>query len=186
MGFFRIVKIPSWFLVIALALLVFINGRVYLEVRAPRTLAVSFLNVGDGSAALVRTPSGQTVLIDGGPDASILRELGRVLPFWERTIEVVVRTSPLARDTAGLLDVLDRYRVEHLLSFSAENETQTASAVALKAASLPGLSSTIVQTGQRLDLGGGAYADVLYAGREGMTLRVAHGTTEFFFSGVRK
>jgi competence protein ComEC len=41
--------------------------------NAPKVLEVDFLNVGQGDAALIKTPYGQNILIDGGPDNTILR-----------------------------------------------------------------------------------------------------------------
>jgi len=46
-----------------------------------KLLEVDFLNVGQGDSELIKTPYGQNVLIDGGPDNKVLAELGRNLPF---------------------------------------------------------------------------------------------------------
>ena len=60
-------------------------------------LHVSFLDVGQGDAILIQTPNHQDILVDGGPSAqTISGELSKHLPFWDRTIEMVVlhtRTS---------------------------------------------------------------------------------------------
>jgi competence protein ComEC len=53
-------------------------------------LRVSFLDVGEGDAVLVQKGS-QQVLIDGGPGTqAISLELGRRMPYWDRTIDLVV------------------------------------------------------------------------------------------------
>ncbi|MBN1857534.1 MAG: DNA internalization-related competence protein ComEC/Rec2 [Dehalococcoidia bacterium] len=75
-------------------------------------LHVVFLDVGQGDAILVISPSGRTVLVDGGTHASgISTMLGQHLPFWNRTIDMVISTQPHADHIGGLLDVLDRYEV---------------------------------------------------------------------------
>ncbi|MDP2931932.1 MAG: ComEC/Rec2 family competence protein [Chloroflexota bacterium] len=49
---------------------------------------ISFLDVGQGDAALIQT-AGQDILIDGGPGSQgVSLGLGRKMPFWDRTIEL--------------------------------------------------------------------------------------------------
>jgi len=74
-------------------------------------LRVYFLNVGQGDAIFIQAPNGNQVLIDGGPDDSIIAELNRVMPFYDRTIDVVVATHPHADHIRGLSEVLQRYEV---------------------------------------------------------------------------
>lgn len=74
---------------------------------------VSFLNVGQGDATLIKTPNSHYILIDGGPDKKILGELGEVLPPNARTIDTVILSHPHADHVSGLNYVLDRYQVNH-------------------------------------------------------------------------
>ena len=79
-------------------------------------LHVSFLDVGQGDAILIQTPNGQDILIDGGPDSQKINlELSEKLPFWDRTIDLVVCTQPHADHVTGLIDVLQRYKVKQVL-----------------------------------------------------------------------
>ncbi|HCM67961.1 MAG: hypothetical protein A2898_05795 [Candidatus Kerfeldbacteria bacterium RIFCSPLOWO2_01_FULL_48_11] len=78
-------------------------------------LEVTFLNVGQGDSILIETPSGQVILIDGGPDTSVLAELGRALPFYERTIDLMVLTHGDADHVTGQIEVLHRYDVRNVL-----------------------------------------------------------------------
>jgi competence protein ComEC len=58
-------------------------------------LQVYFLDVGQGDGIFIQTPSGRQVLIDGGPSPEqLLNELGEVMPFWDRTIDLVTVTNP--------------------------------------------------------------------------------------------
>lgn len=60
-------------------------------------LHVSFLDVGEGDAILVQTSSHQDILIDGGPSLHALcSELSSKMPFWDRTVDLVVLTHPHA------------------------------------------------------------------------------------------
>ncbi len=72
---------------------------------------VIFFNVGQGDAACIRTPYGQNILIDGGPDRTVLEGLGRELTFFDRTIDLAVLTHPHDDHLLGLDYVLDRYKV---------------------------------------------------------------------------
>jgi competence protein ComEC len=80
-------------------------------------LHVTFFDVGQGDAILIETPRGRQILVDGGHEPSLLNEhLGRTLPFWDRSLDLVVATHPDADHVAGLPGVLERYRVDLLLT----------------------------------------------------------------------
>ncbi len=74
-----------------------------------------FLDVGQGDAIYLRTPFGNDILIDGGPGDTILGRLGRVMPFADRTIELMIVTHPHADHIAGLVVVLKRFLVKTVL-----------------------------------------------------------------------
>lgn len=76
-----------------------------------RQLHVYVLNIGQGDSILVRLPTGENILIDGGPDGTVLRELAEVMPLYERKIDVMILTHPHADHMNGLLDVLRHYEV---------------------------------------------------------------------------
>jgi len=80
-------------------------------------LHVHVLDVGQGDAIFIRTPSGRQVLIDGGPGPSLLlSRLGRCMPFWDRSLDLLVLTHPDGDHITGLVGVLERYRVEAVLT----------------------------------------------------------------------
>ncbi|MDD5470212.1 MAG: ComEC/Rec2 family competence protein [Candidatus Peribacteraceae bacterium] len=78
-------------------------------------LHVHLLDVGQGDALLLTTPSGKQIVIDGGPDLSLLEHLGARMPFFDRTIELLVLTHPDADHISALPEILKRYRVERML-----------------------------------------------------------------------
>ena len=75
----------------------------------PHALTITFFDVGQGDSALVRSPGGATLLIDGGPDpeqvATKLAALG------VHRLDVLVATHPHADHVAGLPAVLARVPV---------------------------------------------------------------------------
>ncbi|KKR23435.1 MAG: metallo-beta-lactamase superfamily hydrolase-like protein [Candidatus Peregrinibacteria bacterium GW2011_GWE2_39_6] len=89
--------------------------------RLPRgRLMIDFLNVGQGDAILITTPDQNHILIDGGPDQSLLTQLGEVLPFLQKNIDFMVLTHPHADHIFGLVEILKRYQVKAIL-FSGVN-----------------------------------------------------------------
>ena len=84
--------------------------------RPDGQLHVTVLDIGQGDAILIESPGGATMLVDGGPDPELtLRRLGANLPFHARRIDLLVLSHPHQDHVAGLVDVLDRFRVRMVL-----------------------------------------------------------------------
>lgn len=80
-----------------------------------KKLEVTFLDVGQGDSILIELPYGQNVLIDGGPDSSVIRGLSDNLSWWDRNIDLVIMTHPHDDHIVGLIEVLKRYKVEKII-----------------------------------------------------------------------
>lgn len=89
---------------------------VFLFTQPDGKLHVVFCNVGQGDAAYIRTPLGAQMVIDGGPDNSVLSCLGRHMPFWDRSIDVVMMTHPQKDHMYGLVALLQRYSVGYMIA----------------------------------------------------------------------
>ena len=76
-------------------------GMAVLPPRPPSGPEVWFLDVGQGDAALVRGPGGEVVLIDGGPDAVLLRSHLRRAGV--RRIDLLIISHLHADHTTGLV-----------------------------------------------------------------------------------
>jgi len=88
-------------------------------------LHVVFLDVGQGDAIFIQTPSGRQVLVDGGPSESVLlSQLGRQMPFWDRTLDVMVLTHPDTDHVTGLVGVLERYQVDTVIFREVGHESE--------------------------------------------------------------
>lgn len=74
-----------------------------------------FLDVGQGDGILIKTPENHQILIDGGPENFVLGELIEVMPFFDKSIDLVVLTHPHADHISGLIEVLKRYHVDNVL-----------------------------------------------------------------------
>ena len=71
-------------------------------------------NVGQGDAILVTYKNTQ-ILTDGGPDKSVLSCLGKYMPFWDRTIELIILSHPDADHSTGVTDVVRNYKVRQMV-----------------------------------------------------------------------
>ena len=103
-------------LAFGIAVLIAVSTLTSLTSSAPRgSLRITALDVGQGDAILVEV-SGRRMLIDGGPDPSRLSaELDRMIPAWDRRIDVLVASHPHEDHLAGLPKLLDRYRVSSVI-----------------------------------------------------------------------
>ena len=101
-----------------LAILFFLNIISWIivwDLNSAQALEVNFLNVGQGDATFMVSPQNHQILIDGGPDSTILEKLAKEMPFWDRTIDLIILTHPEKDHLTGLIEVLKRYKIENIL-----------------------------------------------------------------------
>ena len=156
-------------------------------------LTISVLDVGQGDAILVETPDGRHVLIDGGPSGQAVTEaLGRELPFWERTLDLVVLTHPQEDHLAGLIEVLERYDVRQVLATPSVAET-AAYREWRETIRRQGIAYRVARPGEWIDLGDGVALWVLGPGEEALSsaepndaslvLKLTWGEASFLLTG---
>lgn len=116
-------------------------------------LHVYFLDVGQGDAILIVAPDGRQILIDGGPSpTALLSELGAVLPFWDRHLDLVVLTHPDGDHITGLIPLLERYRVAQVLD-TPLSEDATLAVSWLESLKRAGIERIYAQRGMVLRVG---------------------------------
>ncbi len=124
-------------------------------------LHVSFFDVGQGDAILIQTPSHQNILIDGGPDPQKINlELSKKLPFWDRTIDLMISTQPQADHITGLVEILQRYKVKQVLEPGVSYNSSIYQEW-LKLVDEGQIKHEIARAGQVIDLGNGIKLEVL-------------------------
>ncbi|OGN11611.1 MAG: hypothetical protein A3B91_00435 [Candidatus Yanofskybacteria bacterium RIFCSPHIGHO2_02_FULL_41_29] len=116
-------KLSLTHLVILLCLAVFAFSTHSIASQKDGLLKVHFLDIGQGDAIFIETPSGFQLLIDGGPGNQVLSKLGEVMPFYDKSIDLVVLTHPHFDHYAGLIEVLSRYDVDSILEAKEEDNT---------------------------------------------------------------
>lgn len=179
-----------WILGVLCAVVVLIWYAVAAEDRAGK-LTVAFLDVGQGDAIFIESPTGTQVLIDGGPDRSVLRQLGSMMPFYDRTIDMLIVSNPDKDHFAGFLDVLRSYKVAAVMEpgtigASAEYQVFGDEVVREQARTL------LARRGQVIDLGGGATLEILFPDRDiagvdtntgSVVAKLTYGNTSFLLTG---
>ncbi len=157
-------------------------------------LHVYFLDVGQGDAALIQTPDGRQILVDGGPSPiALLNELAAVLPFWDRSLDLIVLTHPDGDHLTGLIPLFDRYRVSQVLDTTLSDTSSWAEAWRTVLAR-DQISRTIAVRGMRIPLGQ-AQLTVLHPGPQplrgtaaddnnnAIVLRLDHGQISLLLTG---
>ncbi len=154
-------KYAQW---IVLGVFLFANIFIWsVSVRADRQgeLTVAFLDVGQGDAIYIEAPNGNQVLIDGGTGQQVLRELGRVMPFWDRSLDIVLSTHPDQDHVGGLPAVLERMRVENVIT--TENTSDTGAYKAFEEVIRKKNPKRILaRTGTRIILDRGVVLEILF------------------------
>ncbi|HTW96271.1 MAG TPA: ComEC/Rec2 family competence protein [Candidatus Methylomirabilis sp.] len=155
-------------------------------------LEVDFLNVGQGDAELIKTPYGQNILIDGGPDNKVLAELGRNLPFLERKIDLVINTHPHDDHVSGLIDVLNKYQVQRILMTAAPSNAPPF-AEFLKTVAAKKTPVIILAGQEEITLGPDLILQILYPGKndalgsdlneDSIVAKLIYKNEEFLFTG---
>lgn len=184
----------SKILLLCIGFLLLVNTVVWVAFfhRPVPALTVSFLDVGQGDAILIQGPTGIQMLVDGGRDRAVLRELPKQMEVFDRTIDVVVETHPDADHIGGLPAVFERYAVAMFLEPGIPNDTNATLALTDAVQNEPGIETALARSGQRIVLGGGAYADILFPDRDVSTyetntgsivMRVVYGDTSFMLTG---
>lgn len=91
------------------------SGVLFYHGQPDGRLHVYFLNVGQGDAILIRTPSGKNIMVDSGPDQNILPELQQTLPYFANRIDYAILTHTDRDHIQGFISVFHRYRVGAVL-----------------------------------------------------------------------
>jgi len=155
-------------------------------------LSVSFLDIGQGDAIFIEAPNGNQMIIDGGRGKVVLSQLSAVMPFFDRSIDVVLATHPDADHIAGLIDVFPRYDISLFLESGVLHETGITESLERVAEEEEGLVRVLARSGMRIHLGGGALLDILFPDRDvsgmesnmgSIVARLSYGETSVMLTG---
>lgn len=144
----------------------FIWYKIYTESNQTNYLTVAFLDVGQGDAIYIEAPNGKQMLVDGGPDGKILQKLAEVMPFGDRSIDVVLATHADMDHIGGLSFVLDNYHISNIIENGATSQTKIYEDLEQEV-SKNKIKKIIAQRGMRiiLDKEKNIYFDILFPDR---------------------
>jgi competence protein ComEC len=146
-------------------------------------LHVWFLDVGDGQAALIQTPSGRHILVDAGGSGRALRSgLGEAMPFWARRLDLVILTRSGESTTGGLADALRRYRAEAIIfdGVRGDSDVERALWAELDAEGVPLVAAS---AGTQVRVEDGVTLGVLGSQDGPLALMLTYGDTRILLAG---
>lgn len=156
-----------------------------------KKLTVSFLDVGQGDAIFITAPNGNQVLIDAGAGRQVLRSLGAVMPFYDKTIDLVIGTHADADHIGGMSFVLERFTVLGIISNGVGSQTDSYE-LFTERSQAEQAKNMIARQGMRIVLDKNVFLDILFP-REDMgefetndgsiVARLVYGDNEFLLTG---
>ncbi len=152
------------FLVIILTVCLVYLFRIDLQSRKTG-LTFAMLDVGQGDALFIESPTGTQVLIDAGPARRLMGPLSQIMSPFDRSIDAIVITNPDADHISGFADVLKKYEVGILLEPGTFNESKTFQNIKdeIERKNIP---DVLAKKGMKLDLGGDVFIDILFPDRD--------------------
>ncbi len=169
---------------------VFVWYAVLAETRTG--LKVAFLDVGQGDAIFIEAPNGNQLLIDGGPNKTVLRELAKQVPFYDRSIDGIILTHPHLDHYGGLIDALDNYQINFEMDSGNNNPESKGFDVYVKKLEEEKAKRIFAKRGMRVNLDKEIYLDILLPiiNKEGMSAhdemvvtRLVYGNNSFLLTG---
>lgn len=191
----RVLKWRSGVLLATGAIMILVWVLIYFSLSTPvakdNLLAVTFLNVGQGDAILIETFDGVQVLVDGGVGGQVVRELAKVMPAFDRSLDMVIATHFDQDHIGGLVDVLERYKVDYV----AVSNNQSVSVVAKtfqQAIANSAAKKHLVKPAEQMMLGASTtllflsppeQAEDLETNTASIVFKLSFGEVDFLFTG---
>jgi len=171
----------------------FIWYFIYFKPPENHNLLVAFLDVGQGDSIYIEAPNGTQILIDGGPDQKVLAGLSKVMPFGDRSIDLVIVTHTDADHVGGLPSVLDNYQVDSIIDNGASSDTKIYQSLENRVMN-KNIKKIIARAGMKIiiDQKKNIYFDILFPDRDASKMesndgsvvgRLVYGEDSFLFTG---
>lgn len=171
------------------------------EEGRPSLLEIHVLSLDGGRAIFIRTPDDKRILINGGPNLQIIKQLTSILPFYSRRIDVVITSNSQVKNVSGLIDVLNRYNVDqaYIPAFTLENlnlisQKNTIYDQFIESLVQNGINFDSLSLGEFLRLDNDIKIDILFPANPGdfkysktsapeMMFKISYGENSVFFIG---
>ncbi len=182
-----------WRLYILIFLAMSVGLVWYIAISArPHDLRFVMLNIGQGDALYIESPTGAQIIVDGGPGDALLGQVGAVVPIFDRSIDMLINTNPDRDHFEGFLPLLDRYAVNAFVETGSDAESNPLWRELEQKLSAQHISRTVARKGQHIDIGGGAYIDIIFPDRDvksfshndaSIIARLTYGSTSVLLTG---
>lgn len=157
-----------WLFYFTLALIFSTGYLFYLDFsnfKQEGKLVFRMLDVGQGDALLIQSPSGKNILIDAGSDARILPMLSEYLSPFEKNIDLIFITNPDRDHIGGFESVLKKYKVGGVFEPGTFNSSQTYKELQDEIARQK-VPHFLARQGTKIEIGDGAYIEILFPDRD--------------------
>ncbi len=160
-------------------------------VQKENFLTVAFLDVGQGDSIYIEGQNGAQILIDGGPNGNVLVELAKVMPFGDRTIDLLMVTNPDQDHYGGFLDVLKSYDISYVIEPGTRTPNKNYREFK-RMVKEEGAKEMMAKRGMSIPLGNGALLKIIFPDRDvsdmsrndgSIIARLDYGSTSVMFTG---
>ncbi|KND48037.1 MAG: competence protein ComEC [Parcubacteria bacterium C7867-006] len=180
-----------WYILVFLIILSTLIWFAVFHENRQGILTFEVLNIGQGDALWIESPTGVQVLVDGGPNNTLMKEISKVMPWYDRHIDMLVVTNPDKDHFEGFISLLKKYSVDVVLEPGTENNTDTYKTLE-KEIDDKKIPKVLARRGQVVDLGGGAYLQILFPDRDvsglssndgSLVMKLVYGETTVMLTG---
>ena len=154
-----------WYVLLFLIFLSIVLWSVALHENHHGVLTFAVLDIGQGDSLFIESPTGTQVLVDGGPDKNLMKEIANIVPWYDRHIDILVVTNPDVDHYSGFIPLMDKYSVDVVLEPGTVNKYVEYGVLEKEIADKK-IPRILARRGQVVDLGGGAYLQVLFPDRD--------------------
>ena len=98
---------------IILTLIILNIVTIFQSIKSDNFLKVYFLDIGQGDSILIETPNRTQILIDAGPNNKVISELSEIIPFFDKTIDIIIPTHSDLDHVGGFPEILRRYEIKN-------------------------------------------------------------------------
>lgn len=156
-----------------------------------RVLTFAMLDVGQGDGLFIESPTGTQIMFDVGPARKILGPLSRVMSPFDKSIDAIIITNPDADHIGSFLDILKNYKVGVVFESGALTDSKIYQNLKIEMKK-NNISDILAKRGMRLDIGGGAFIDILFPDRDvsawatnegSVVARLSYGKTSIMLTG---
>lgn len=181
----------KWYLLIILVFMSVISWYVVIRENRDGKMTVSFLNIGQGDSIFIESPTGTQVVVDAGPNKTIMKEISKVMPWYDRHIDMLIMDNPDKDHYEGFISLLDKYSVDVEMEPGIKPSPETYNILEQKIKNKK-IVQVVARRGQVIDIGGGAYLQILFPDRDvsglstnngSIVMKLVYGETSVLLTG---